>query len=276
MEKRTDQGVMVDHRKDYHIHTDFSIDSEANMGAACQAAIDRGIDEIAFTDHLDFGPEDPSGQFRKPEYLAAITACRTRYGDQLTIRAGIEVGEPHIFAEEASEIVGTDDFDVVLGSAHYAAGMKAAWLEDFFEQPLRQAYESYFGQVVDLAAEGDFDVLTHIDLVKRDARKFGKVYDGPEPYADMIRTALRSLVERGKGLELNTSPLRRGQPEPCPSLEVLRWYRDLGGEILVVGSDAHAPDAIGAHLDLAVEMAKSAGFGRLAIFEQRRVDWVRI
>lgn len=246
------------------------------MEAACQAAIARGIDEIAFTDHLDFGPEDLPGRFPKSEYLAAIEACRTRYGDQLTVRAGIEVGEPHIFVEQASEIVGTDDFDVVLGSAHYAVGMKAAWLEDFFEQPLRQAYGSYFSQVVDLAAEGDFDVLTHIDLVKRDARKFGKAYDGPEPYGDMIRTALRSLVERGKGLELNTSPLRRGQPEPCPSLKILRWYRDLGGEILVVGSDAHTPDAVGAHLDLAVEMARSAGFGRLATFEERHVDWVRI
>lgn len=246
------------------------------MEAACQAAIARGIDEIAFTDHLDFGPEEPPGYFRKPEYLAAIEECRKRYGDQLTIRTGIEVGEPHIFAEEASEIVGTDDFDIVLGSIHYAVGMRAAWLEDFFEQPLRRAYESYFSQLVDLAAEGDFDVLTHIDLVKRDARKFGKVYDGPGPYADMIRTALGSLVERGKGLELNTSPLRRGQPEPCPSLEVLRWYRDLGGEILVVSSDAHAPEAVGAHFDLAVDMAKSAGFGRLATFEKRRVDWIGI
>lgn len=264
------------YRQDYHIHTHFSIDSEANMEAACQAAIARGIDEIAFSDHLDFGPEDPAGDFPRAEYLAAIEGCRSRYGNQLTIRAGIEVGEPHLFAEEAAGVVGVDDFDVVLGSAHYAVGMKAAWLEDFFEQPLRQAYESYFSQVVDLAAEGDFDVLTHIDLVKRDARKFGKVYDGPEPYADMIRTALRSLVERGKGLELNTSPLRRGQPEPCPSLEILRWYRDLGGEILVVGSDAHTPDVVGAHLDLAVEMAQSAGFGRLATFEQRRVDWMRI
>jgi histidinol-phosphatase (PHP family) len=264
------------YRQDYHIHTNFSVDSEAHMEAACEAAIARGIDEIAFTDHLDFGPDDSHGYFRKAEYLAAIRRCRVRYAGQLIVRAGIEVGEPHIFAEKASRVVGVDDFDVVLGSAHYAAGMQAAWLEDFFEQPLRQAYASYFSQVVDLAAEGDFDVLAHIDLVKRDARKFGKAYDGPGPYADMIRTALRSLVERGKGLEVNTSPLRQGQPEPCPSLEILRWYRELGGEILLVGSDAHAPEAVGAGLDQALETAESAGFRRLATFKQRRVDWRRI
>jgi histidinol-phosphatase (PHP family) len=267
---------MSPYSQDYHIHTNFSIDSEANMEAACEAAIARGIDEIAFTDHLDFGPDDSRGYFRKTDYLAAVERCRLCYLGQLSVRAGVEVGEPHIFPEEASEVVGVDDFDVVLGSVHYVAGMQAAWLEDFFEQPLHEAYASYFSQVVDLAAGGDFDVLAHIDLVKRDARKFGKTYDGPEPYADMIRTALRSLVERGKGLEVNTSPLRRGQPEPCPSLQILRWYRELGGEILVLGSDAHAPDAVGAHLDRAVEMARSVGFRRLATFKQRRMDWRRI
>jgi histidinol-phosphatase (PHP family) len=164
----------------------------------------------------------------------------------------------------------------VLGSAHYAEGMQAVWLEGFFDQPLRPAYGSYFKQVVALSAEGEFDILAHLDLVKRDARGFGKPYDGPEPYADMIRAALRSLVERGKGIELNVSPLRHGQPEPCPSLEILLWYRELGGEILTVGSDAHTPAAVGTHLDVAMGMARAAGFEHLASFRRRQINWVRI
>jgi histidinol-phosphatase (PHP family) len=262
--------------QDYHIHTRFSVDSDANMDMACQTAITRGIDEIAFTDHLDFGPDDSSGYFRTAEYLAAIERCRGRYDGRLVVRTGIEVGEPHLFAVEASAVLARGNFDIVLGSAHYAHGMQAAWHEVFFEQPLRQAYEAYFRQVVDLSAEGDFDVLGHLDLVKRDARKFGKPYDGPEPYADMIRAALKSLVERGKGIELNTSPLRRGQPEPCPSPQILRWYREFGGEILTLGSDAHHPADVGAHVDVAIEMAKAAGFEHLATFRRRRVDWIEI
>jgi histidinol-phosphatase (PHP family) len=264
------------YKQDYHIHTKFSVDSEAKMEAACEVAISHGISEIAFTDHLDFGPEDSSGYFHTAEYLTAIERCRERYDGQLVVRAGIEAGEPHLFAAEAAEVIARGDFDLVLGSAHYAEGLQAAWLEDFFEQPLRQAYESYFRQVVDLSAEGEFDILAHIDLVKRDARKFGRHYDGPQPYADMIRTALRSLVERGKGMELNTSPLRRGQSEPCPSLQILHWYRELGGEILTLGSDAHSPAAVGAHLDLAIEIAKSIGFEYLATFSRRQIDWIRI
>ncbi|MGD8968136.1 MAG: histidinol-phosphatase HisJ family protein [Anaerolineae bacterium] len=268
--------MMEPYKQDYHIHTKFSVDSEANMEAACEAALACGISEIAFTDHLDFGPEDSSGYFRATEYLAAIERCRAQYDGRLVVRAGVEVGEPHLFAAEACAVVAHADFDIVLGSAHYADGMQAAWMEDFFEQPLRQAYESYFRQVVDLSAEGEFDVLGHLDLVKRDAHKFGRPYDGPEPYADMIRTALRSLVERGKGIEVNTSPLRHGQPEPCPSPQILRWYRELGGEILTLGSDAHSPAAVGAHIDLAMEIARGTGFEHLATFRKRHIDWIRI
>ncbi len=265
------------HLLDYHVHTCFSCDSEARMAAACSAAIAHGVTEIAFTDHVDFGPGDPpDSRLRPAEYMAEIERCRARYGDRLTVRAGAEVGEPHLFAEQAASVLNRGDFDFVLGSAHYADGMQPAWREAFFEQPLSQAYESYFRQVVRLTAEGDFDVLAHLDLIKRDARRFGKTYNGSEPYADMIRAALRSLVERGKGLEINTSPLRLGQPEPCPSLQVLRWYRELGGEILTFGSDAHTPGAIGSRFDVALEMARSAGFTRLARFEQRQIHWMRI
>jgi histidinol-phosphatase (PHP family) len=246
------------------------------MEAACEAAIARGISEIAFTDHLDFGPDESSGYFRVTEYLAATERCRAQYDGRLVVLVGVEVGEPHLFAAEASAVVADGDFDIVLGSAHYADGMQAAWVEGFFEQPLRQAYESYFRQVVHLCAEGDFDVLGHLDLVKRDAHRFGMPYDGPGPYTDMIRTALRSLVERGKGIELNTSPLRLGQPEPCPSPQILRWYRELGGEILTLGSDAHSPTAVGAHVDQAMAIAKAAGFEHLATFRKRRIDWMRI
>jgi histidinol-phosphatase (PHP family) len=275
---------------DSHVHTRFSCDCETEMSVMCEAAIARGLREIAFTDHVDFGPNDPPGYFNPVEYLQSIEDCRSRYGDRLTIRAGVELGEPHLFAQEMHTVLTAGDFDFVIGSAHYAAllpsssdpsetaTLQCAWSESFFDQPLRQAYEAYFRQVVGLAARGDFDVLGHVDLVKRDARHYNKPYDGPAPYADMIRTALRSVIERGKGIEINTSPLYKGKgmTDPCPSLEVLRWYREMGGEILTIGSDAHLPDKIGSHFDVAFEIARAAGFTRLATFQGRKVIWNRI
>ena len=264
------------HPPDYHIHTYNSVDSAAQLSAICEAAISRGLTEIAITDHADYGPDDEPDYFRPVEYLAAIERCRARYGDRLTIRAGVEMGEPHVFVRQLEDVLTTGEFDFVIGSAHYAVGMQAGWKPAFFEQPLQQGYEAYFQQVVRLAEEGDFDVLGHIDLIKRDAFKFGQPYDGPEPYADLIRTALRAIVERGKGIEINTSPLRKGLSEPCPSLEILRWYRELGGEILTFGSDAHTADDVGADFDVAIEMARAAGFTRVACFEKRALLWTSI
>jgi len=261
---------------DYHVHTRASVDSQMGMAAACEAALRLGMSEIAFTEHSDFGPADTLGYFHPAEYMAEIERCRACYGQQLIIRAGVEMDEPHLFARQAQAVLAAGEFDFVLGSAHYADGMQAAWKVEFFEQPLRQACAAYFRQIVRLAAEGDFDILAHIDQVKRDARKFGKTYDGPAPYADMLRAALRSIIERGKGIEINTSPLRRGQPEPCPSMEILRWYRELGGEILTFGSDAHTAQDIGANFDVALDMARSTGFTRLAFFEKRRLGWIKI
>ncbi|HDQ73744.1 MAG TPA: histidinol-phosphatase HisJ family protein [Chloroflexi bacterium] len=271
---------------DYHVHTRFSMDSEADLVAICEAAVAKGLDEIAFTDHVDFGPVDPPTSFLPSTgYLTTIETCRARWGTRLTIRAGAEIGEPHLFPEKAARILSHGDFDFFIGSAHYGVsldpssgieGLQPTWHSTYFEQPLDQAYEAYFQQILALAKTGDFDVLGHVDLIKRDAREFGHPYDGPEPYADLIRAALRAVVERGKGIEINTSPLARGQPEPCPSLDILRWYRELGGEILTLGSDAHRPEAVGTYFDVALEMARAAGFTRLARFERRQIKWTEI
>ena len=171
---------------DYHIHTRFSCDSEAEMTEVCEAAILHGMREIAITDHADFGPNDMPGCFRPIDYLKEIEYCRSLYGDRVRIRAGVEVGEPHIYKREAQSVLDTGAFDFVIGSAHYAASLlqpfssvdanylQCAWQESYFEQPLHQAYEAYFLQVARLAAEGDFDVLGHLDLIKRDARNYDK------------------------------------------------------------------------------------------------------
>src|SRR5512145_824879 len=105
---------------DYHVHTRFSCDSEAEMESVCASAIAKGIREIAFTDHSDYGPNDPPGYFRPEEYLSAIESCRAQYGSRLSILAGVEMGEPHIFEQESQRILAAGRFDFVIGSAHYA------------------------------------------------------------------------------------------------------------------------------------------------------------
>jgi len=261
----------IDYPMDYHIHSCFSCDSESDVADICIAAMGAGFKEIGISDHVDFGPDDPADYFKPAAYLEEIKMWRHMYS-WIKVRLGLEIGEPHLFPERAQAILSQLPVDFVIGSAHYNIHMEAAWKEAYFEtHPLRETCETYFQQVAALAAEGDFDILGHLDLIKRDARKFGLSYDGPEPYADLIRQALRSVIDRGKAIEINTSPLRRRQPEPCPSVEILRWYREMGGEYITLGSDAHTPEAIGAHFDEALELARSVGFEYLARFRDRKM-----
>jgi len=263
---------------DYHVHTRFSCDSDTKMAAACEAAIARGLSEIAFADHVDFEPLDTCcGFFRPAAYLAEIERCRRKYGDHLAIRAGVEIGEGHVYRAQAAALLEAHEFDFVLGSLHWVDGRLHCDGRYFAGRTLDEGLRAYFEELARLAAGADYDVLAHLDTVRRAAyRAFGLERLDYAPYEETIRRILRTLVERGKGLEVNTVTYRRGIGDPSPPLQVLCWYRELGGEILTFGSDAHTPGAIGSCFDVALEMARAAGFTRLARFEKRRASWWEI
>jgi histidinol-phosphatase (PHP family) len=139
----------------------------------------------------------------------------------------------------------------------------------------REAYEPYFEAVLGAVQTGLFDVLGHLDIVKR----YGVRHHGPfsyDRYAEPIDAILRACVENGTGLEINTSGLRGLPKEPFPALPVVRRYRELGGEIVTVGSDAHRVDDLGQGIDAAVDLARAAGFDAIAFFEDRQPRWVPI
>ena len=128
-----------------------------------------------------------------------------------------------------------------------------------------------------MVERADFNVLGHLDLIRRDSWDLFHEVLTLAPYRDLIETALRRLIDDGRGLEVNTSGLRKGLPEPVPGIQVLQWYRELGGEILVFGSDGHRPEHVGFGFDVARDLALSAGFDRSAIFREGQVvDWARL
>jgi histidinol-phosphatase (PHP family) len=248
------------------------------MAAACDAAIARGLSEIAFTDHADFEPLDACcGYLRPAAYLAQVERCRRRYGRRLTIRAGVEIGEVHVYRDEAAALLEAHEFDFVLGSLHWVDSRPAFDGRYFTGRTLEEGLRAYFEELARLAAEADYDVLGHFDMVRRAVyHSCGLKTLDYAPYEGTIRCILRTLVERGKGLEVNTSACRRGMGDPNPALQVLRWYHELGGEVLTFGSDAHTADSVGSCFDVAREMAQAAGFTRLATFEQRHIYWTGI
>ena len=256
---------------DWHVHTHHSPDSQASIAAMARAACAAGLTGVAFTEHMEWMPEDEATGFLKPPaYFAELDELRTRYNGRLQLLAGMEVGDSHRFPAETREIVSAWPWDYVLGSLHWVGG-QPAWEPEMFAAGVAVAYTRYFDELVALAQEGEYDVLAHFDLVRRDSWTLCQQVLPVEPYAEAIREALRAVAARGKGLEINTSAWSMGLDEPCPGLTILRWYRELGGEVLVFGSDAHHPEHVGKNFDRARDLALAAGFTRLARFEQRRI-----
>ncbi len=263
---------MIPH--DYHIHTRFSADGTPSMAEVCERAIALGIPEICFTEHADFTPGDPcSFYFQPDEYFREIERCRERYGDRLTIRAGAEMGESHLFPYETELLMDEYPFDFIIGSLHWVRD-EIIFSREYFEKwGPHDAYRRYFEELLVMVRVGGFDVLGHLDIVKRYGYDVHGPFD-PHEHEEAIREVLRACVEVGIGIEVNTSTLRRPVNEPSPTLPVLKWYRELGGEIITLGSDAHELDHVGYALKDMVELIQAAGFTHIAVFEQRQARLV--
>jgi len=259
---------------DYHMHTALSCDSQATMAGQCEAAIALGLREIAITEHADWEPlDDCSGYYQPDAYFAELATCRERYGDRLTIRAGVEIGEAHRFGSEAHQLLATYPYDFVIGSLHWVTG-RMTLTPDYFEGwDARAAYEAYYSEMLDVVAAGGFDVIGHIDVPKRAGFSVHGGYDSTA-YEEPLRAVLRCAIERGIGIEINTGTARRAVGIPSPDLPVLQWYRELGGEIITVGSDAHRPEHIGYHFDDARALLDAAGFTAITCFEARKPVFV--
>jgi histidinol-phosphatase (PHP family) len=258
---------MVPH--DYHIHTHFSCDSNASMLSMCRAAIDAAISEIGITEHFDLNPADPcAGFFRVDEWWEEISCCREELNGLLTIRAGIELSEPHLYPEAVEALLGNYPWDYALGALHWIKN-EIIFEEDYFNRTEQVAYGDYFIELQRLVQSGLFDILAHMDMVKR----YGFEYYGsfePKRYEGQIRSILQVLVSRDLALEVNTGTLRRSIHETSPSKQILQWFLEEGGQWITLGSDAHEPEIVGADIEKALSIIQSLGFKSLASFKRRK------
>lgn len=264
---------------DYHMHTHFSPDSVSQPEEMCRAAIRAGLREIAVTDHFELFP---SGAFPDGKYLLstfeaqqeALARCREQFAGQLVIRNGIEVGQPQCDPDYAAELMGTLQFDYVIGSVHKMEGRDLGLIE-YPDEKIPGLVEENLSMLYVLADRGDFDCMGHIDIIKRYAAIKGKRIDLMD-YRDQLEPILRRLAERGKGLEINTSGLRQAAKETLPASPILALFRSLGGEVLTIGSDAHRPSDVAAGFTQAREVALQAGFRYLATFAERKPQFYKI
>lgn len=259
---------MIPH--DYHMHSNFSCDCKARMEEMCQAALDHGVPEIGFTDHYDLHPaEDCRNWFRLEPWAESLARVRAQFGGRLTVRAGIEIGEPHIFRDAAQAVLASYPFDYVLGSLHWV-GPDSIFDPNYFRSRRPDdAWGDFYLELERMTRVGGFDVLSHFDVPVRTAFQVYGAYD-PCRYEHLIRPVLKNCIDHGIALDINTKGLDTPAKTLTPGLDILRWYVDMGGERVTFGSDAHRPVRVGDGILTAVSVAKEVGLKYVMMFEKRQ------
>ena len=255
-------------KADYHVHTYYSEDSSTPMERQIKQAVSLGLDEICITDHVDYGVRFDDIDY--PRYFAEIDGLRRKYAGKISVRSGLECGvQVHTTGQyKALYDNYRDSLDFILLSVHQVDNM-CFWSQEYQSGKTQAEYNrGYYEELLRVVrAYHDYSVLAHLDLIVR--------YDlaGSYPFAkvrDIIAEILTTAINDGKGIELNTSSWRYGLTDTQPSREILRLYRDLGGEILTLGSDAHSPEFVAAHMDEARGILRGLGFRRFCTFEGMR------
>lgn len=257
-------------RIDYHVHTDNSYDSKVPMIEMCAQAIKIGITDIAFTDHFNNHLLDIDLGFYDPDrFFDDIDFCRAKF-PELNILAGIEVGEPHRWGRKVRPVLEHYPYDLVLGSLHWIDKENMFNAHYFRANPAEQAYSRYFAEMVKMIEHGGFDVLAHVDLPKRVGYDVYGEFSA-HAYEDAIRPVWQACIDHHITPEINTKGLRLPINQLHPTTEALRWYVEMGGQRLTIGSDSHRPDSIGHGLEMARQSALNAGLMYICQFRQRQI-----
>ncbi len=254
---------------DYHIHSSISADCSIPMAKMAQAAVNAGLKEICFTEHIDLNlKEGPDFSVDFDAYADAVEKTRGAF-PELKIRMGIEAGLDTASAPQMEELLRGRPLDFDIGSQHVVFGLdpyyETVWKQydktEIFAQYLKTALES-------VKAIDNYDVMGHIGYVSKFCPYDDKLLRYAD-YSDAIDMLLKALIDKGKGIEVNTNGLYM-TPSTMPETAVIRRYFELGGEIVTIGSDAHYEAVVGHAVSDTLDTLKIIGFRYICAFEKRR------
>lgn len=264
---------------DYHIHSQYSIDGKMTMDEACKRAIELGLEEIVFTDHIDLDWPDNKTHLDMDNiklYIKNIEAMQEKYDDRLIVKKGMELGLQPQLLDELNLIVDTFPVDFIIASIHVVDGMDPYLKKYYLDKTKEESYIRYYEQILMLIREFDnFNVLGHLDYVKRYSPLEWE--ENEHLYGlNVIDEIFQVLIEKGKGIEVNTSGYRHISDAPMPNIELVKRFIDMGGEIITIGSDAHSVDGLAYSFDRALGELRSAGITELTTFNNRKPENVSI
>ena len=267
---------------DFHVHSVFSSDGKAAMEEMIEQGILLGLKTICFTDHMDY---DVPNQYKytfelnTDDYIAKLEEMKEKYKSRIEILTGIELGYQPQVIDRMKALVEKYPFDFIINSVHVIDHMDP-YYPDYWENRSEEDGLLRCFHMVKESCENfqDYHVCGHIDYIVRYAPSSKinyKEYSYPY-YADVIDEILKTVIKHGKGIELNTSGYKYGLGHPHPKAEVIKRYKELGGEIITIGSDAHQPEHLCHDFEKAEGLLKECGFRYYAVFREGRPVMVKL
>lgn len=261
---------------DQHMHCNFSGDSDALPEDMIKAGIAHGLSGICFTDHLDYDyPEEPNIFLLDfDNYFKVLSDLKEKYADKISVNIGIELGLQPQAAGQNLAVAEKYPFDFIIGSSHVVNHMDPYYPEFFAGRDEDTAYMEYFESVLENINSGvDFDVYGHIDYVVRYGPNKNAFYTY-EKFKDIIDEILTQLISKGKGIEVNTGGFKYGLGHPNPTEDIIKRYRELGGEIITMGADAHVLEYVAYEFDKTAQIIKNCGFKYYTVFKNRKAEFI--
>ena len=265
-------------KANYHIHSHHSGDSSTPMEEMILEGIKLGFDTMCFTEHQDYDYPNIGINFllNTDDYLEEFQLMKNRYKDQVELLFGVELGlQPHL-TSQLQTYVNSYPFDFIIGSSHLVNRQDPYYLTFFEGRNETDCYMEYFTSIIEnLQSFTDFSVYGHLDYIVRYGPNKNANYSY-EKYRFVIDNILSILIEKGLGLELNTAGFKYGLGHAHPHSDILKRYRQMGGEIITVGSDAHQPEHLAYDFSLVKEILKNCGFHYYTVFHNRKPQFVKL
>ena len=242
-------------------------------------AVALGLSALTFTDHIDidgyFGSDYRQSELM-PEGVAQIRPLKEEYEGRIKIGLGAEIGQFMHRPELARSLIADFGLDYIIGSAHSVRGD-----DDFYyfncEKDPEKLLRQYFEEILEMTENADIDVIGHLTYPLRYITGRCSIEIDMNGYGELIRRTFTAAAQRGLGLEINTQGLRKREyGKADPGIEYVKLFRETGGEIITVGSDAHSAADIAANFKEGKDIAEAAGFKRIAYYENRKPVFINI
>lgn len=244
---------------DYHVHSEFSFDSEEKIDNIISKAIELKMNQIVITDHEDFNwpVEGETPLIDLPKYNLVLSQKKEQYKNKIKLFKGIELGLMKGTGTQCLELINALALDFIIGSCHIVDNMDPYYTDFWKNRQDRDAFELYFKTLLEGLLEfSQIDTLGHLDYVVRYSPNKDSNYS-PRDYQDVIDEILKFIIEKDIKLEINTSNLSKGFDFFNPHTDIIKRYKELGGKYVTLGSDAHKAKYIGYGFDKAYEIANS-------------------